>query len=171
MGGKTYSKYRFHPRVRLACSHTRAPSILVLGDSDERGGACHHILILRGLEKTIVCCGQLPFNLGFDTNHCAVFADIKTTALLTLQMEEPADCSGRRLSSKNSKNRSKYVEHVYKHLKEHNVFQRVANLGQIFVKVSLIFVECWSNVGQMFVKCWSNVGQSLSNVGQMLVKC
>ena len=50
--------------------------------------------------------------------------------MLSLQMLEPKDRPGRQLSSKNGKHRSKYIQHVHRQLKEHNIFQRVANLSQ-----------------------------------------
>ena len=41
-----------------------------------------HILAANGTEATITKCGQLPFNLGFDTNHCAVYTDMQVTEIL-----------------------------------------------------------------------------------------
>ena len=88
-----------------------------------------HIMIAKGTESTITGSGQLPFNLGFDT--CAVFADLSSAGTLNLHMDKPVTTEGRRLSSKNSKSRTKYLETVHKQLQAHNVFQRVGELSKI----------------------------------------
>ena len=54
-----------------------------------------HILIAKGSENNIAPCGQLPFNLGFHTDHRTMFVDIAAGKMLSLQMLEPKDRSGR----------------------------------------------------------------------------
>ena len=56
-----------------------------------------HILIANRTETAINKCGQLPFDLGFDTNHRAMFANLQVSELLQLRMDEPAERSSRRL--------------------------------------------------------------------------
>ena len=45
-------------------------------------------MIARGLETTITKSGKLPFNLGFDANHCSVFVEMSTSRTLNLHMEK-----------------------------------------------------------------------------------
>ena len=40
-----------------------------------------HILIANRTEPAINKCGQLPFDLGFDTTHQAMFADLQVSKL------------------------------------------------------------------------------------------
>ena len=72
--------------------------------------------------------GQLPFGLGFSSNHRAVFANLKTEEILNLCMEDPAHREGRQLSSKNKKLRDKYTESVMISLESQNLFKRVGEL-------------------------------------------
>ena len=74
--------------------------------------------------------GQLPFGLGFHSDHRGIFADLDGEHLLKLHMTEPVTREPRRLSSKNNKHRELYITHLSKHLEAHNVYQRVGELGR-----------------------------------------
>ena len=90
-----------------------------------------HILVANGTDATITKCGQLPFNLGFDTNHCAVYTDMRVTEMLQLHMEDPVQRGSHHLISKNVKNRTKYLRSVHTQLKAHNVIDRVSKLLRV----------------------------------------
>ena len=72
---------------------------------DQGNKTVDHILT-SGIEQVQVCkVGQLPFGLGFSSDHWDMFANLKTDEILHLHMEEPVQGEGRWLSSKNKKYR------------------------------------------------------------------
>ena len=71
-----------HPNMSVNSTKTRSKTI-------------DHILIPNGSENAIAKSRQLPFNLGFDTNHRAVYADMRAANLLHLQMKEPVQRGSR----------------------------------------------------------------------------
>ena len=58
-----------------------------------------------------------------------MFTNVDGDNLLGIRMEEPKHRDGQRLSSKNSKHRMQYIEHLQKHLEAHNVQRRIGTLG------------------------------------------
>ena len=56
---------------------------------DQGSKTIDHILTSGVGEGSIKRVGQLPFGLGFDTDHRAVFADLCAKDLLQIHMEEP----------------------------------------------------------------------------------
>ena len=55
---------------------------------------------------------------------------MKGDSILKIIMEEPEQREGRRLRSKNSKHRKRYLEEVRKNLEDHNIYDRVGELGR-----------------------------------------
>lgn len=87
-----------------------------------------HILTAGINNGSVGRAGQLPFGLGFSSDHRGMFADLDAGEILQLVMEEPKDRAGRRLSSKNEKHRGKYIESVLASFEARNVFKRVGTL-------------------------------------------
>ena len=99
--------------------------------SVDRGSTTIDHILTYGVETDeIHKAGQLPFGLGFHTDHRGVFVDVDGEQLLGLRMTEPEQRESRRLSSKNNKHRQQYMEHLCKHLEAHNVFKRVGELSR-----------------------------------------
>ena len=100
-------------------------------NSVDRGTNTIDHILTQGVRSTdIHKAGQLPFGLGFHTDHRGVFADMDSDELLKLWIEEPEQRDYRRLSSKNAKHRHQYLAHLVKHLESHNVYERVGELGR-----------------------------------------
>ena len=96
----------------------------------DRGSVTIDHILLCGIGSGQVSkAGQLPFGLGFHTDHRGLFADLDGDQLLRLRMEEPESREGRRLSSKNNKHRKTYLQHLCKHLEAHNVYKRVGTMN------------------------------------------
>ena len=99
--------------------------------SVDRGSKTNDHILTSGVgEGSIKRVGQLPFGLGFDTDHRAVFADFCAKDLLRIHMEEPEKRESRRLSSANKKQRDKYIESLQAEIKNQNIFKQVGNLGK-----------------------------------------
>ena len=63
--------------------------------SADQGTTIDHI-ISSGIDKLQVSkAGQLPFGLGFASDHRAMFANVHTEELLQIYMEEPEEREGR----------------------------------------------------------------------------
>lgn len=99
--------------------------------STDRGTKTIDHILTQGISQTHVTrTGQLPFGLGFSSDHQALFADFKADEVLHLHMEEAAICEGRRLSSQNKKHRDKYIESLMNSLNSDNIFERVGKLHE-----------------------------------------
>ena len=96
----------------------------------DRGSVTIDHILTFGVDPDLVHkAGQLPFGLGFHTDHRGLFADLDGEQLLSLQMVEPEQREGRRLSSKNTKQQHIYLQHLCRHLEAHNVFTRAGALS------------------------------------------
>ena len=73
--------------------------------------------------------GQLPFGLGFHSDHRGAFADMERDKLLVLRMHKPEQRDFRQLSSKNAKHRQQYVGQLSTHLEAHDVLWRIRKLS------------------------------------------
>ena len=62
-----------------------------------------HILIKNIPSDQVKRSGQLPFELGFHTDHRGMFTDIDVHSILGIYVEDPIEQAQRRLSSKNKK--------------------------------------------------------------------
>ena len=90
--------------------------------SVERGTKTIYHVLLRGIDNTYIHrAGQLPFELGFHTDHRGVFADVDGDQILELCIQEPEQREGQRLSSRNTKHRQQYLEQLCKHLEAHDI--------------------------------------------------
>ena len=88
--------------------------------------------MLQGIDPAdIHRAGQLPFGLGFHTNHRGLFVDVDGDQLLGLRMQESEQCDGQWLSSKNTKHRQQYIEQLCKHLEAHDIQNRVGKLSSV----------------------------------------
>ena len=56
-----------------------------------------HVLVSGIVDNEIIQAGQLPFGLGFHTDHGGEFADMNGDSMLKIIMEEPKEKQGRRL--------------------------------------------------------------------------
>ena len=73
----------------------------------DRGSKTIDHILTNGLEVSdIKQAGQLPFGLGFCTDHRGNFSDLDGDRILKIKMEEPEMREGRRLSAKNVKHRT-----------------------------------------------------------------
>ena len=99
--------------------------------SVDRGSQTIDHILLRSISAANVHkVGQLPFGLGFHTDHRGVFADLDGDQLMRISMAEPEQRDCRRLSSKNEKQKTQYLLMLEKHLEAHNVYNRVGELGR-----------------------------------------
>ena len=73
----------------VSAMETKQPIMSMNSTKKSDSKTIDHILSAQGTETTITKCGQLPFKLGFDTNHQAVFTDMKLYGLLQLLINEP----------------------------------------------------------------------------------
>lgn len=109
-----------------------------------------HVLLGGVNSESLHKVGQLPFGLGFHTDHRGVFADLDGDQLLRLKMEEPEHREGRRLSSQNNKHREVYMQHLIKHLEAHNLFQRAGELSKLGVtgELDTVSVEEYNKIDE-----------------------
>ena len=76
--------------------------------------------------------GQLPFELGFHTDHRGMFTDINVHSILGIYVKDPIEQAQRRLSSQNKNYRGIYIEELLtKQLVAHNIFERINKLRTI----------------------------------------
>ena len=79
--------------------------------SVDRGSTTINHILAHGIASAYISqAGQLPFGLGFSTDHRGEFADFNGDSLLRIRMGEPAEHQMRRLSAKNAKHSKKYLK-------------------------------------------------------------
>ena len=89
-----------------------------------------HILMQGVDDADIHRVGQLPFGLGFHSDHRGVFADVDVDQLLSLRMHKLDQRDCQQLSSKNAKHCQLYEEQLSTHLEAHDIIWRTGSLDE-----------------------------------------
>ena len=96
-----------------------------------RGSKClDYIFVSDDIASSIQRCGILPFDEIFTSDHRAIYLDLDPKTAVGTDLSPLWSPASRRLHSKNTDLRDKYIGHLTTMLTSHNVFNRIARLEQ-----------------------------------------